>query len=109
METRCEVMRLKVDKIKEYIDIHLNPWPELLEEIESSKIVEEYVFIVKNIVIVFIRTNDVENAIKNLQKKEICKKWSIIVRKMLTINNNIKLPKIDVINARCIFEYSKRL
>ena len=109
MEIKCEIMRLKKDKINEYIDIHLNPWPELIEEIKNSEIFEEHVFIVKNIVIVIIRANDVKNTIKNLQKKEICKKWSSIVKKMLTKKNNIKLPEIDVINTRCIFEYSKRL
>lgn len=108
MEIKCEVMRLKKSKIKDYINMHLNPWPEIMEEIKNSEIIEEYVFIIKNIVIVIIKANDVINALKILRKKKECKKWSKIVKDMISLDNT-KLPKLNILNAKCIFSFRKEV
>jgi L-rhamnose mutarotase len=109
MEIICEIMRLKEDKIKVYVDMHLNPWPELIKATKNAGIVEQYCFINGNIVVVITKAEDIDEATTKLSKTKIYKKWTTLVRNMLILNNNINLSKIDVVRARCIFNLTELL
>ncbi len=109
MEIICEIMRLKEDKIKAYVDMHLNPWPELIKETKNAGIVEQYCFINGNIVVVTTKAKNIDEATIKLSKTETYKKWTTLVRNMLILDNNINLSKIDVVRTRCIFNLTELL
>lgn len=107
MKVKCEIMRLKKDKTNNYIEMHLNPWPELVYKLVEVGFQELYTFIDGNIVIVIMKSNDVENSQKRLEETETYKKWTTIVRSMLTKNNVVSLSLDDVISAKCIFNLTE--
>ena len=45
MEVVCEMMKLKPENVKDYIEMHNNTWPELIKAIKESGFVEEYIYI----------------------------------------------------------------
>jgi len=83
MDVICELMRLKPDFIKEYLDIHENPWPGLVEAIKGSGFLEEYIYLFGNLVIVLMKCEDFEESKKRLIKHEVFKKWTKKVQDML--------------------------
>lgn len=104
IDIKCELMRLKEDKISEYIKMHLNPWPELIEEFLVCGFQEVYTFIDGNVVIVFMKSIDIKNSKERLENSNVFKKWTKIVRSMLIKNNDVTLSPELVINSRCIFD-----
>ena len=107
LDVICEIMMLREDKIDDYINMHINPWPKLVKETKNFGIKEQYCFIYKNIVVVITKAKNVNKMYEELQKSAIHKKWSTIVRKMLVVNDNVNLSEIDVKRARCIFNLTE--
>jgi len=83
MEVICEVMELKQENRKDYINLHNNTWPELVKALRDSGFLEEYIFILKNIVILFMKCENFEKSKSKLAQTDIYKKWTSLVRKML--------------------------
>jgi len=75
MEKGCFLNILKKDKIKEYSDIHLNAWPEVLHEIRKSGIKKEVIFIYKNLAIIYLEGKDIDKSYSKLMETDVFKKW----------------------------------
>jgi len=74
-EKGCFVNILKKDKEKDYSDIHLNAWPEVLKEIKESGITKEVIYIYKNLAIIYMEAESIDKAYSKLMEKDIFKKW----------------------------------
>jgi L-rhamnose mutarotase len=83
MDVICEMMKLKPENVKDYIEMHNNTWPELIKAIKDSGFVEEYIYILDNLVIVIMKCEDFKKSCKILLDKEIFQKWTTKVRSML--------------------------
>jgi len=83
MEVICEIMELKPQSKNEYISLHDNTWPEIIKALRKSKFLEEYIFILGNIVIIFIKCESYKDSKAKLNETDIFKKWTTKVRKML--------------------------
>ncbi len=83
MEVICELMKLKPENIKDYIEMHNNTWPELVKAIRKSGFLEEYIYILDNLVIVILKSSDFKKSSNNLSKTPIFKKWTTAVKSML--------------------------
>lgn len=83
MEVICELMKLKPESIKEYIDMHEKPWPGLVKAIKDSGFLEEYIYMFGNLVIVIMKCDNFKNSAERLAKNEIFKKWTREVQHML--------------------------
>jgi len=83
MEVMCELMKLKPEYIQEYIDMHDEPWPGLVEAIKNSGFLEEYIYMFGNLVIVVMKCQDFEKSKKWLARHEIFQKWTKRVLSML--------------------------
>ena len=75
----CMILELKEEHVDDYVKIHKNPWPELLEIEKSAGVIEELIWIYKNIAIVYIECGDIEKVFKILAINEVQKKWNLIV------------------------------
>lgn len=76
------VAEVKPEHLQEYIDIHINVWPEMLEAIKEAGYTNELIWIYKNQTIIYLecpdnKSNDELNEI--LRSKDICKQWDITV------------------------------
>ena len=76
------VIEVKPEHLREYIDIHVNAWPEMLEAIHNAGYVNEAIWIYKNQSIIYLecpddKSNDELNAI--LRSTDVCKRWDATV------------------------------
>jgi len=80
MKKYLVVAEVKPEHLEEYIDIHINVWPEMLEAIRDAGYVNELIWIYKNQTIIYLecpddKENDDLNAI--LRSTDACKRWDI--------------------------------
>ncbi len=80
MKKFCFALDLKDDEklINEYVDYHKNVWPEILESISSSGIINAEIYLVNNRLFMIIETTDnftLENKGKMDSDNEIVQKW----------------------------------
>jgi len=71
----CVIIEVKAEHIEEYIQIHKEPWREMLEAIRASGIIDEIIYFHKNQSIIFIECDDFEYSNTKLRATEVCKKW----------------------------------
>ncbi len=72
------VIEVKAQSAKEYVEIHLNPWREMLDAIKSVGYVNEVIYFYKNQSIIYLELPDElnhEDCNKKLRETDVCKKW----------------------------------
>ena len=103
MEVVCEMMKLKPENVKDYKEMHDNTWPELIEAIKESGFIEEYIYILDNLVIVIMKCEDFQKSSKTLIEKEIFQKWTTRVRSMLVEDEAFFKTKDKIIDLKPIW------
>ena len=83
MEVICEMMRLKPESVKDYIDLHDNTWPDLVIAIREAGFIEEYIYILDNLVMVVMKCENFKDSFSKLEETDVFKDWDIKVREML--------------------------
>ena len=76
MKRYCIVVELKEEYIRDYIDIHKNPWQELLIAIQDAGARELVIWNYKNFSIVYYECEDLDRIYKKLGKLKIVKEWN---------------------------------
>ncbi|MHB1346858.1 MAG: L-rhamnose mutarotase [Candidatus Humimicrobiaceae bacterium] len=72
------VIELKPEHKKEYIEIHKNPWQELLEEIKNAGAQELLIWNYNNLSIVYYECEDIDKVYEYLGATEVTKRWNIV-------------------------------
>lgn len=75
--------KIKEEFLDEYVKMHENPWPEVLEEHKKAGIRNYSIFQNGNQFFYCFECDDVKAAFEYLANSEICKKWNSITSKML--------------------------
>ena len=83
MQVVCEMMRLRPECVQEYVDMHENTWPELVEAIRQSGFLEEYIYLRDTLVIVVMKCRDFKQSVNRLLQSTVFQKWTARVRAML--------------------------
>lgn len=65
---------MEEDKIQVYKELHLNPWPEVLQKIKECNIVNYFIFIHGDLVFSYIRQDYAVN-IGNTEQDNVTQKW----------------------------------
>ena len=102
MKKYLMVVEVKPEHLQEYIDIHLEAWPEMLEAIRDAGYTNEAIWIYKNQSIIYIecpddKDNDELNAI--LRSTDVCKKWDITVGPWFA-TDFVSCPKVFDLNQQ---------
>ncbi len=63
------------EKWDEYKDIHLNPWPELIETLQSAGIHNYNIFALGTRVFAYLELDD-DEAMANIQETEVMHRWN---------------------------------
>jgi len=71
------VIKVKPEFRDEYIDIHLNPWKEMLTEIKTAGFTNELIWYYDDQSIIYLECSeeDMDIANQKLRTTMICKKW----------------------------------
>jgi L-rhamnose mutarotase len=83
MEVICEMMKLKPENVKDYIVLHDNTWPDLVIAIREAGFIEEYIYILDNLVMVVMKCENFKDSCAKLEETEVFKSWDTKVREML--------------------------
>jgi len=73
------VIKVKPEFKKEYVEIHENPWREMLEAIRDAGFINEVIWYFEDQSIIYLECPDLETCDMKLRATEICKKWDITV------------------------------
>ena len=103
MEVVCEMMKLKPENVKDYIEMHNNTWPELIKAIKDSGFIEEYIYILDNLVIVIMKCEDFKKSCETLLEKEIFQKWTTKVQSMLIEDEGFFKTRDKIIDLKPIW------
>jgi L-rhamnose mutarotase len=79
MRRYCFVIEIKPDKVKEYCDIHRQPWPEILKAIKEAGAQELLIWSYKNLSIVYYECEDLDALYEKLGKLDVTKRWNATV------------------------------
>ena len=99
MSRQCWIAEVKPEYMEQYIDIHVNVWPEIVRVIKESGVRDEQIYFYKNFSIVFWDCDDLEAAVKFQDATEIFEKWNTTIRPWLK-GPFVTLKKIFDINEQ---------
>jgi len=77
------VWEIKPECIDEYVKMHLNPWPEIMEEHAKAGIRNYSIFRNGTQFIYTFECDDVKKAFDYLDNSEDCQRWNEITSKMV--------------------------
>jgi L-rhamnose mutarotase len=104
----CIVIELKNKYIQKYIEIHLNPWQELLKALHDAGVNELLIWNYKNLSIVYYECEDINIIYKVLGKLEIVKEWNKIVEPWFDSHVTFD-GTIDIKTCKKIFDLNQQL
>lgn len=76
----CFVIELKDEHIAEYVELHKNPWPMMLETLKKWGAKEELIYIYKNLSIVFFECDNIEELYRKLAEENVVKEWDKVTK-----------------------------
>ncbi len=74
---------IKSENLEAYVKMHLNPWPEIMEEHLKAGIKNYSIFQNGNQFFYTFECDDVDKAFLYLSKSEPCQRWNEITGKMV--------------------------
>ena len=74
---------IKAECLDAYVQMHLNPWPEILEEHRRAGIRNYSIFQNGNQFFYYFECDDVNKAFAYLDQSEACRRWNAITSKMV--------------------------
>lgn len=69
------VLRVKPDRIEEYVEAHANVWPEMLQALRDAGIRNYSIFRDGNQVFGYFEADDLASAAAYLDRQEVSTKW----------------------------------
>ncbi len=71
------IIKIKPKAKEEYINIHKNPWNEMLLAIKEAGFVNEVIWYFEDQSIIYLECPDHDECNAKLRATEICKKWDV--------------------------------
>lgn len=87
----CFINVIKEEFVKEYKELHKNPWKEILVAIKSVGVKELLIWNYKNLAIIYYECDDIDQVYAKLGKLDITDKWNKVLTPWFQ-----KSPVIDV-------------
>jgi L-rhamnose mutarotase len=69
------VLRVRPEKIAEYVEAHANVWPEMLEALRAAGIKNYSIFRAGNEVFGYFESDDLEAAARYMEAQEVSTRW----------------------------------
>lgn len=77
------VLRVKPDRIEEYVEAHRNVWPEMLEALRAAGIRNYTIFRAGNEMFGYFETDDLERVGEYLAQQEVSARWQDAMAELL--------------------------
>lgn len=87
---------IRPECVEEYVKLHINAWPDLLEAHSKAGFKNYSIFQNGNEFFYYFETDDFEKAMSGLAKEPVCMRWNAITSKMIEssvdFSSNSPLP-----------------
>ena len=87
-----EIIKIKLECAEQYIALHKDPWPEMLQAEIEAGIHKEVIFFYDNMSIIYSECEDYDEADRKLRATEVCKRWDETVKPWMEWS--IRPPKV---------------
>lgn len=87
-----EIIKIKPECAEQYIALHKDPWPEMLQAEIEAGIHKEVIFFYDNMSIIYSECEDYDEADRKLRATEVCKRWDETVKPWMEWS--IRPPKV---------------
>jgi L-rhamnose mutarotase len=77
------VLRVKPERIDEYVEAHENVWPEMLEALHGAGIRNYSIFRDGNQVFGYFEADDLDEAAQFLARQPVCTRWQDTMAELL--------------------------
>lgn len=94
--------RVKEDQLEAYVELHLNPWPEVLEEHSQAGIRNYSIFQQENQFFYCFECDDPDAAFKYIAASEVCQRWNAITSGMVEGSFDFNEPQ-PIVPMREVF------
>ncbi|MDR2749945.1 MAG: L-rhamnose mutarotase [Clostridiales bacterium] len=71
------IIKVKPECREEYIKIHKNPWPEMLEALSEAGFQNETIWYFEDQSIIYYECEDLEESDIKVRATEVCKRWDL--------------------------------
>ncbi len=109
MEYRAYLMRLKKDRIKDYVEIHKKEkiWKSVIEGLAAAGYKKMIIFQLDNSIILFEEADSLENAYKYLNSDDASNKWDKMISEWMEIYPEFNEVKQDIefVEVPVVFYY----
>ncbi len=82
-ERSAFVLRVRPDKIDEYVEAHRNVWPEMLDALRKAGITNYTIFRDENTVFGYFESDDLHAAAAYMEGQEVNARWQDTMAKLL--------------------------
>jgi L-rhamnose mutarotase len=77
------VLRVKPDRVDEYVEAHREVWPEMLAALRAAGIRNYTIFRAGNEMFGYFEADDLEAAARYLASQEVCARWQDAMAELL--------------------------
>ena len=92
MKKYMEIIKIKPEHAAEYIALHRDPWPEMLQAELEAGIRKEVIFFHDNLSIIYSECEDYDACDAKLRSMDVCKRWDELVKPWMEWS--IRPPKV---------------
>ncbi len=75
--------KIKPEYVDEYVEMHINAWPDLLKAHSQAGFRNYSIFQNGNEFFYYFETDDFEKAMAGLDRDPVCQRWNTITTKMI--------------------------
>ncbi|MCM3746451.1 L-rhamnose mutarotase [Paenibacillus pasadenensis] len=93
---------VKPERLEQYVEMHLNPWPEIMEEHSRAGIRNYSIFQQGNQFFYCFECDDVEQAFRIIAESEPCQRWNAITSTMVEGSFDFNEPQ-PIVPMREVF------
>jgi L-rhamnose mutarotase len=106
MESICFCLKIKKDKLNEYVDIHKKGqvWESVLNNFRNANIKKLKIFMLENTAILYMESPDIKKAFESIGQQESQLKWNQATAAFMDTQPNYGSDKI-VDDLPCIFNF----
>jgi L-rhamnose mutarotase len=77
MKKYLSIIKVKPECRDEYIKIHKNPWPEMLQALSDAGFQNETIWFFEDQSIIYFECDDLEECDRRVRATEVCKRWDL--------------------------------
>jgi L-rhamnose mutarotase len=83
MGYRAFIGKIRKGKEEEYVAVHRNVWPELLDAMKEVGVEKESCFVFGSYIFVYVEAADIVSTLEKLQNNPVNQKWDVFMEPIL--------------------------